>query len=294
MNGDDRFDSVARSFASPTRRGVLLLAAAAVWGLGGILGWSRAESGSGGTKRTRKRGRNRERRQRRRRSDVAAGPALYPDLRTQQLVELRFAQLVDGTHVLRFTNEVWNAGDGPIELEAPSPKKRKKRRRDMVLYQNLYDAPVDGRRSARRRVHGRIIFHADHGHYHFADFAKYELLECGAAGDCELIGESPKVSFCLVDSELVAGSHPRQYTVCELKEPQGITPGYSDVYAWNLPDQWVVLQDGPLADGEYALRSTADPGNQLNEGGGERELNNAAVVYFTVDSGQLGNARDTR
>jgi hypothetical protein len=273
--------------ASWRRRAILrLVAGAAGSGLAGLLGMVHAEPGE--RKRQRRRERQR-RRKRRRRRDAAAGPALYPDLQTQPLVGLRFDQLDDGTHVLRFTTTVWNAGEGPLELEAPTSKKRGRAGR---LYQNLYDAPVAGERAARRRVHGRIIYHDGHQHYHFADFAAYELLQCDTAGDCRPIGESPKVSFCLVDSELVEGPHPRQYKVCERKR-QGITPGYGDIYAADLPDQWVVLSNGPLADGEYALRAIADSENLLAEGGGAREENNAATAYFTVSGGEIANVRAT-
>ena len=288
MKGD-RFDSVARSFASPTRRGALLLAGIALCGLGGALGWSDAQTRPGERQRDRRRQRRRERERRRQR--LKPGRPLYPDLQTLAPEDLRFDE-VAGVHVLRFTNTVWNAGEGPLELEMSRPRKGKKRRRASRLYQNLYDAPVDGKRAARRRVNGRIIFHDGHNHFHFADFATYELLQCDNQGDCEPIGESVKTSFCLVDSELMVGSHPRQYTVCELTEPQGITPGYGDKYDADLPDQWVVLPDWPLADGEYAVRSIADTLGLLAEGGAGREENNEANVYFTVDSGQISNVRE--
>lgn len=220
-----------------------------------------------------------------------AGPALYPDLQTLPLRDLQFDQLEDQTSVLRFTVEIWNAGEGRVEISAPASDEDGE---DVALFQNLYDSAVEGRLAEKRPVAGRVIFHPDHGHWHFANFARYELLDCNAPGECQPVGLGAKVSFCLIDSELEDLDVPwqRQYTVCE-SSLQGITPGYSDLYLWSLPEQWVVLPDGPLADGEFAVRVTADPDHLLDEGGGEREENNTATAYFTVINGQIGNVRET-
>ena len=52
---------------------------------------------------------------------VGSGESLYPDLRTQPATDLSF-DLRDGTYVLRFSNTVWNAGEGRLELEGdPHP-----------------------------------------------------------------------------------------------------------------------------------------------------------------------------
>lgn len=237
--------------------------------------------------------RQRERRERRSvQPDPNAEPAMYPDLRILPLRDLQFDRLEDGTHVLRFTAEIWNAGEGPIELSAPTSDESGEAG---ALYQNLYDAAVGGKLAERRQVDGRLIYHAAHEHYHFADFARYELLDCNEPDECLPIGLGAKVSFCLIDSELedLDVPYPRQYTVCE-STLQGITPGYSDLYLWSLPEQWVVLPDDPLADGEYAVRVTADPDKLLDEGGDEREAKNAVTTYFTVSDGEIGNVRETR
>jgi hypothetical protein len=56
-----------------------------------------------------------------------------------------------------------------------------------------------------------------------------------------------------------------------------------------------VLGEQPLADGEYAVQSTADPKGLLNEGERKidpaRKTNNTAVTYFTVSAGQISNVR---
>ena len=54
----------------------------------------------------------------------------------------------------------------------------------------------------------------------------------------------------------------------------------------------MVLGASPLADGEYAVQSIADPKNLLKEGGKAREKNNTATAYFAVKNGQIQNVRD--
>jgi hypothetical protein len=278
MNGD-RLDSVAKSIASPTRRGVFLVGGIALCGLAGFLERSRAKPGPGDRKRTRQRKRKRERRRDRRRS------ALYPDLEALLPDRLEFFRLGNGTYVLRFTSTVWNSGEGPLEIEAPtSPQTGESGQ----LFQNLYDAAVGGARVSRRRVNGRISYHATHSHFHFNDFASYQLLRREEASRVYgPIGEGTKTSFCIIDSVLVTGSLEPEYDRCE-RTRQGLSPGRGDTYAYNLPEQWVEIGPEPLADGAYALQVTADPRNLLAEGGGERERNNTATGYFTVSSGAIG------
>jgi hypothetical protein len=277
-----RFDAVRmRPSGSRTRRGVVgFLAGVAGGGLAGLLGVVQAAPGE------RKRRRQRRRARRRRKS---AGTALYPDLRTLPPSVLRFDD-VDGTRVLRFTDTVWNAGEGRLELQGPTSPTGSD---SDQLYQNLYDSPAGGTRVGRRPVAGRIVYHQKHAHYHFADFATYLLLRRNDAGDYVVVGHGTKTSFCIVDSTRVQGSLSPEYVSCE-RERQGLTPGWGDVYASSLDDQWVVLEDGPLTAGEYALRSIADPKGLLAEGSGNREENNTATKYFTVnEDGAITNVRDT-
>ena len=42
-----------------------------------------------------------------------AGTPLYPDLRTEPPSQLQFDTTSSGTHILRFSNTVWNAGRRP-------------------------------------------------------------------------------------------------------------------------------------------------------------------------------------
>lgn len=276
MNGDDRFDSVARSFASPTRRGALLLTGLALCGLGGALGWSEAQTRPGDRQRDRRRQRRRERERRRQRRKP--GRPLFPDLQTLAPKDLCFDE-VAGLRVVRFTNTVWNAGKGRLELEAATSAGDADAGE---LHQNLYDRPTGGKRVGRRRVDGAIIYHDSHEHYHFVDFASYQLFRRDDAGEHQPIGESVKTSFCIFDNFRLEGSLNREYESCEA-ERQGLTPGWRDTYPWYLPEQWVKLDEWPLPDGAYRLRSVADPNDLLGEGGGGTEGNNAGDADFRAE-----------
>jgi hypothetical protein len=273
----DHFDRMARALATAsTRRRSLATAALGMAALSGP--WTLRDSEA-------KAGHHKQRKRQHRRK--SGDKALYPDLRTLPPTDFAFDELDDGSHVLRLTNTVWNAGEGRLELQAATQPTAGGKNR---LYQNLYDAPVGGKRVGRRRVHGRIVYHPSHQHYHFADFASYLLLRRAQAGTYQPVSKGTKTSFCIIDSFDVKATQLRQYTTCE-QELQGLTPGWGDIYRSNLPDQWIVIGAGPLADGEYAVQSTADPKGLLSEGGRRRETNNAATTYFSVENGIIVDER---
>ena len=209
------------------------------------------------------------------------GTALYPDLRTQRPSDLRFDRLSDGTHILRFSNTVWNAGSGRLELQGdPHP------RRDVAkkIYQNLYDAAVGGTRVSSRQVASDTIYHEGHQHYHFADFASYLLLKRDANGVYQPTAKKgTKTSFCIMDTARVSGSYSAQYTNCGMVL-QGLTVGWGDTYGYWLAGQWIVLGSSRLANGTYAVQSIADPRNLLAE---SRDDNNVGTTCFTVQRGKI-------
>lgn len=225
------------------------------------------------------------------RNGACGAPSLYPNLRTKPVSDLEFdVHPNDETvHILRFGNTVWNAGEGRLELESevdptdPNPK---------PIYQNLYDAPVGGNLTERKLVASDFIWHPQHNHFHFKDFAEYLLLGRDGSGDYRpMKTEGIKTSFCVMDTQRFEGNLPGQYDTCNA-DRQGLTPGWSDTYRYSLYDQWIVLGDQILPDGEYAVQSTADPRGVIDEGGGNRETDNAATAYFRVDGGKIRNVRN--
>jgi hypothetical protein len=221
---------------------------------------------------------------------VSAGKTLYPDLQMLPPTDLAFDQISGGTWVLRFGSTVGNAGPGRLELEG---KPNTKPHTPQKVYQNLYDAA--GTRTSHRAVATDTVFHPDHDHYHFTRFSSTVLLarDAGSTRYRETKKKGAKTSFCIVDSYTMPGAETDPlYTTCETK--QGLTPGWSDTYDSDVAGQWVVLGDTeePLKDGEYALRSTVDPRNLLDEGGRKSERNNTAVIYFTVSAAGIENVRN--
>jgi len=279
---DTRFEIIAKNLAvSLTRRRSLRLLAGAV--LGGLvtpLGFPKSEVGDAAK---RERPKSERKRQRKR--------TLYPELRTLAAYDLGFDQVDiagEQVHVLRFSNTVWNAGEGRLELKGqPNPKVDGARN----IYQIFYDAPIGGTRTKRKVVASDILYHPSHEHYHFENFASYLLLKQDASGTYQkTTKKGTKTSFCIYDYITVEGTNPAQYIGCGF-ELTGLTPGWGDTYHASLPDQWIVLGTQPLGDGEYAIQSTADPKGLIDEGGRNRERNNTAVTYFTVQGGQISNVR---
>lgn len=230
------------------------------------------------------------------------GPAenralLYPDLRTLPPEDLSFAQtsFEERTpHLLRFSITIWNAGQGPLELRAVSETVTE-------VFQRIYD----DRGVHTQRTAGSFEFHQGHSHWHFEDFALYELWEEAgydawlASGRTE--GEpgwqSSKISFCIMDIERVEdlpGSPPsRVYSAQCGDEIQGISVGWGDVYHYYLDGQGIDLGEDPLPDGRYVLRAIADPLNLIHESEDgadpERESReaNEGTVRFSVADGQI-------
>jgi hypothetical protein len=236
-------------------------------------------------------------------SQTIAATSLYPDLKTLKPFDLRFgtATINGTTHkVLRFSNTVWNAGEGRMELRAKtvSTTSGKKTR----VRQRIYD-DAGGFTS---KLVGDMIFHATHNHFHFENFASYELwtradydswLASGMAQG-QAMKRGTKTTFCLMDTSRVqptlTGS-PRNayYTQCG-QTLQGISVGWGDTYGYYLADQWIDLGTGSyLSDGQYVLRSVADPSNRLYESADksatsrESQQANEGVTFFSVQGGAI-------
>lgn len=148
-----------------------------------------------------------------------------------------------------------------------------------------------------RRLVGRFVYHDAHGHYHFEDYALYELRRLDETGQPDmspagLAAPGVKASFCLIDYDR---DGPPPHPVYEREHPlyltctgsfgvgvQGISPSWRDTYVSGLDGQQIPIDGVP--DGDYAVVVTADPKNQLAE---TREDDNVSFDLVSLQGGSL-------
>lgn len=202
------------------------------------------------------------------------GPSpLLPDLRTLAPSGFYIQEGPTG-RILRLANTVWNSGRGPLELVGETPQYTEPTAVRQMLFAE------DG--ALRDRFVGTFIWHASHGHWHIEHFAEYRLWSLRDDFEVErVVAESTKVSYCLIDTELVtldlsgAPDH-KVYRGCG-RTRQGLSVGWGDEYRAHLNGQSIEL--GDLPDGLYALVSTVNPAGLLVE---SDYANNSAVVYLSI------------
>jgi concanavalin A-like lectin/glucanase superfamily protein/fibronectin type III domain protein/lysyl oxidase len=242
---------------------------------------------------------------------VAQAAPLYPDLGTLPPRDLRFDRSdvsYDGSgqfhNVLRFTNTVWNGGPGKLETRGQiNPTTR-----TGPAFQRVFD--TDG--SFAEYNVGGFYWHAqNHQHYHYDDWGRYELWDRPdfdawvasgrTQGQADLRGT--KTTSCVMDEEFIktlagtpfpavypsGGCLPNSQNVLV----QGLSVGWGDTYDYYRDEQWIDLDQGSLANGQYVLRSITDPNNKVYESANkadtarESQVANEGITYFTVQNGQI-------
>ncbi len=243
---------------------------------------------------------------------VAQAALAYPDLRTLPPRDLRFDRAdvsYDGSgqfhNVLRFTNTVWNAGPGRLETRGDIDWDT----RSGPAYQRVYD---DGGGGFTEFAAGSFYWHAqNHQHFHYDDWGRYELwhrpdydawIASGRTeGEADLRGT--KTTSCVMDEEfvtqLVGTPFPAVYPSSTCLPSvgsdlvQGLSVGWGDTYDYYRDEQWIDLDQGSLANGQYVLRSVTDPNNKVYESPGkanaerESQVVNEGVLYFTINAGAI-------
>jgi len=95
----------------------------------------------------------------------------------------------------------------------------------------------------------------------------------------QVVASSGKVSYCLRDIRRNAEAEQIDragFTSCS-PDRQGLSVGWTDVYQYYLAGQSIDITG--LEDGTYALMSTADPLNLIQE---SDETNNGIVIYLEI------------
>jgi hypothetical protein len=244
---------------------------------------------------------------------AAEAAPLYPDLRTLPPRDLRFDRTdvsFDGSgqfhNVLRFTNTVWNAGPGKLETRGQIDR--------TTLTGPAYQRVFDSEGGFAEHLVGGFYWHAqNHNHFHYEDWGRYELWDRAdfdtwiasgrTVGEADLRGT--KTTSCVMDEEfftqLPGTPFPAVYPSggCLLDDEddteliQGLSVGWGDTYDYYRDEQWIDLDQGSLADGQYVLRSVTDPENKIYESAGKADPSregapvNEGIVYFTIDDGDV-------
>ena len=125
---------------------------------------------------------------------------------------------------------------------------------------------------------GCFIFHPAHNHWHFEEFARYQLRRVHTD---EVLSSSEKVSFCLTDTGAfgdVPGAGNRYYGACDPDVTMGLSVGWSDLYSWGLSGQELSIKG--LSDGRYCLTQFVDPGGRVEE---SNETDNGRSTVVAID-----------
>jgi hypothetical protein len=110
---------------------------------------------------------------------------------------------------------------------------------------------------------GTFEFALCHDHYHFRNYATYELISVATGR----VYQSVKRGFCMVDVTRTAPgsvSGRRLYDTCGTRSSpgfQGVSVGWGDTYARTLDGQFFVLDEpaNPAPPGDYIIRITVNP-----------------------------------
>jgi hypothetical protein len=193
------------------------------------------------------------------------------------------------TRCLRFTSDVGNTGVGLLDLQIPWAAALLPdgcRATQLVSYS-------DG--TTRRHDAGPCEYHAAHGHFHYRDFVEFSLHKVNPDGSAgPQVAASLKESFCLADDGYfgfgtTGPNGPATYVGqpdCNIPTSEGVinmgvSPGWSDIYTWDTPDQFIDISTTP--DGVYDLVARANPNGDLLLGDTSQECG-ATRIRLTADA----------
>ncbi len=228
------------------------------------------------------------------------GPALLPDLIVEPPNDIILQRPAGSkTTYLRFDHTTSNVGLGPLEVypDLSTDTCGEKGDRGRVAYQAIFlDSTSNGgpdgvfkRGQDTEWIEdpvGCMIFHEIHNHYHFQEFAEYELyrVESGLLKET-----SDKVSFCVFD---LTRTHPELpgspneafygFQNCDRDDgTHGISVGYADIYGSNTPGQEFDVTG--RRKGRYCLVAKTDPADRLEEVALGGDDNNVQTVQIKLD-----------
>ncbi len=125
----------------------------------------------------------------------------------------------------------------------------------------------------------RFQFSECHQHYHYLDFAIYNLRD--STGSVILTGH--KQAFCLADT--MPWVDPLEVPTYHCLD-QGLSVGWADPYGADLDCQWIDMTDVP--DGDYTLEVVANPDLIFEE---RDYTNNTVVTPLHIDGDSFVSPR---
>lgn len=198
---------------------------------------------------------------------------LLPDLSPLPPQDLVFAE-EGGKKILRFSTIYYNHGKGPLELRADPNTAGIREDIERDVLQRIYHP--DG--SYRDSVVGNFMWHQQHLHYHFSDFATYHLEAVSSGNVSGLDDINMKSTFCIRDVSRVdidvKYKTDAKYLICG-KELQGISVGWADTYFYNYADQILDLTNIP--SGRYRLVFTINPAQRFDEYSIDNNISSAVL-----------------
>jgi hypothetical protein len=200
----------------------------------------------------------------------AAAQELLPNLRALPAFNLSVETNADtGNPELRLSVTSWNSGAGPLELIAGNAGQA-----GQDVYQRIYT-----KTGSTDYLSGTFVWHPDHSHFHFQEYAVYTLNPLNAPGASKR--QAYKTSFCVMDTTKVDArlpGAPRRavFETCNAFV-QGMSVGWGDTYGAHLPGQAIDLTGNP--DGLYELTVDIDPANRIREA---NDNDNTACVLVKI------------
>jgi hypothetical protein len=147
---------------------------------------------------------------------------------------------------------------------------------------------------------GLFEFASCHAHYHFRNYAKYELIEPSTGR----VWRAAKRGFCMLDTDpnpasLGGAAGPHFYRSCGTTSSpgnQGISVGWTDTYRFFLGGQFFVLDGGdgqdPVPPGRYIIRITANPPFTPEPGEACPNLDPAGFCHQLPESNYANNVQE--
>lgn len=184
-----------------------------------------------------------------------------------------------GHRIVVFSTTIGNVGQGPLVLQGQTVEDPNNPSGQVTQAMQIINR-ADG--TTCTHLAGYFEFHPSHHHWHFDDFADYQIRKDDPFTG-EVMAQAQKVSFCLIDVKKLHGFHT-PITIasnCLVQDGiQGIDVGYADVYDSFLPGQFIDLDADPahpVPAGDYFLVNTANPRGVILEVNDNLDANSGIV-----------------